>query len=171
MKLKDEVLKRHERTHTEMKTILLLRAWVVLEISSTAYWCKIQLFGVYSSTVLVIMPNFLLGLLHSCTFSGGLLWFLGRRCSGLAWVILAGHAAQSRVSNLWAGCHGGDGQGNLSTMPGPKAPDMVCFDGRSFTNLPCTAKSAILYQRGETTREMHSILTLSCCTSRFLPCS
>lgn len=38
-------------------------------------------------------------------------------------------------------------EGKLSAMPSPEVPDMVHCDGRSFTHLPCTPKSAILHQR------------------------
>lgn len=57
MKLKDKALKSQERTHTERKTRLLLRAWAVLETSLMACWCKTQLFGVYPHTAPVIMPQ------------------------------------------------------------------------------------------------------------------
>lgn len=92
-------------------------------------------------------PNVYLGFY---IFIDGLLWFLGRKLSVLAWVTLAKHVGQSRVSNLWVECQEWDGH---FAMPGPKAPNTeLCDVGISHT-YPCTPKSAFLYQRGKTTHE------------------
>lgn len=48
MQLKDKGLKSYERTYTEGKIKLLLRAWDVLQSSSMICWHKTQLFGVYA---------------------------------------------------------------------------------------------------------------------------
>lgn len=97
-------------------------------------------------------------------------------CSG-SWTgsFLSQHAwlqqdMQDRAGSSTYGLSAKDGTHKGSFLQGQKFQmQYSVMVGASYTHLPHTTKSVILYQRREISHEMNRILTLRCCTFWWLP--